>query len=99
MFITLQCKECDNGDCPIARRYIPEGSAEGCTKDAPEEDAENFYYYTEEILPFVRQYENHDTAQNRLDEIYTFLNHLYTLPTGNKLDSKGKVIRTPKNSR
>lgn len=99
MFITLKCRECDNSDCPIARRYIPEGSAEGCTKDVAEEDAEKFYYYTEEILPFVRQYENIDTAQARLDEIYIFLNHLYSLPTGNKLDAKGKVIRTPKKFR
>lgn len=99
MFITLKCRECDNIDCPIAREYIPDDSIEGCTKDVTEEDAEKFYYYTEEILPFVRQYENFDVAQKRLDEIYIFLNHLYGLPTGNKLDSKGKVIRTPRKSR
>lgn len=95
MFITLKCRECDNIDCPIAREYIPDDSIEGCTKDATEEDAEKFYYYTEEVLPFVRQYDNTKTAQERLDEIYIFLNHLYNLPTDNKLDSKGKVIHTP----
>lgn len=84
MYITLRCKHCDNTDCPIARAYIPEDSLEGCTRRVSEEDSEKFQYYIEEVIPLSHSF-------SRLEEARVFLDRMYHMPFGRKLDAKGKV--------
>lgn len=95
MYITLRCGKCDNAECNLARYFIPEDSQEGCTREVNDEQAENFEHYVQEVLPFVTMYKNHQAAIEKLTEIYSFLESIYTCPIGKLLDSKGKVIEDP----
>ena len=50
-YITLNCADCENSDCDLANKYIPDGSKEGCTRRVPEDIAALYYHYIEEVLP------------------------------------------------
>lgn len=91
MFITLQCGNCDNINCHLCRKYIPEDSKEGCTRKVSEEQGDMFYHYMNEVIPFIAMYKNYDLAQNKLEEIYQFLLKIYDCPIGQLLDDKGKI--------
>ena len=92
MYITLKCQSCDNMDCPFGRYFIPDESEEGCTRAVSEEQADRLQHYQEEILPFIPMYKNPIAAQQKLTEIYDFLQNIYSCPIGKLLDAKGKVI-------
>lgn len=99
MFVTLRCSKCDNDECDIARLFIPEDSLEGCTREVDDIDSDRMYNYMEEILPFVSQYENPQIAQEKLDEISSFMMGIYAHELGRKLDCKGKAIQPPRSGR
>lgn len=93
MFITLRCDRCDNVDCTIGRAYIPCDSKEGCTRQVPDETADQFYHYIEEVMPFVHLYKNRKQSFQKLSEIEGFLEqNIYSAPLGKRLDAKGKAI-------
>lgn len=96
MYITLQCIGCDNINCRYGRYFIPDDSLEGCTREVSEEQWEKLEHLTKEVLPFIPMYKNHNAAQNKLQEISTFLDEIYSCPLGKLLDTKGKVIESPK---
>ena len=96
MIVTLQCIHCDNIDCPIARKYVPIDSLEGCTRRVDKEQFELFQYYIKEVLPFIRHSKNPANAKERLREIESFLDTIYSCPLGTRIDSKGKAINTQK---
>ena len=89
MFVTLRCQKCDNVDCPIARKYVPYESLEGCTRNVSESLAAKFRHDIEEVLPFVWKRKD---SQDVFDTIESDLNEVYTAPIGCKLDMKGKKI-------
>lgn len=91
MYITLRCKDCDNIDCGIARRFIPEDSLEGCTREVNDEIAEMYSHYANEVLPFVPLYKNFKTACDTTNKIYDFLRQVYAAPLGRKIDQRGKA--------
>lgn len=99
MFVTLRCRKCDNAECGIARLFIPEGSLEGCTREIDDMDSDKMYNYIEEILPFISRYESPQTAQEKLNEISSFMEGIYAAPLGRKLDQKGKATQPPRNDR
>lgn len=96
MYITLQCISCDNVNCRYGRYFIPDDSLEGCTRKVSEEQWEKLEHLTKEVLPFIPMYKNRHTAQDKLQEISTFLDEIYSCPLGKLLDAKGKVIESPK---
>lgn len=96
MYITLRCDECDNTECHLARYFIPEDSQEGCTREVADKQAEKLQHYEEEVLPFIPMYKNHIAAQQKLEEIYQFLQTIYSCPLGKLINSKGKIILDPK---
>lgn len=89
MFVTLRCQKCDNADCPIARKYVPYESLEGCTRNVSESLATKFRHDIEEILPFAWKRED---SQDVFDMVERDLNEVYSSPIGCKLDAKGKKI-------
>lgn len=92
MFVTLRCGKCDNVDCNLSRKYIPDESKEGCTREVDDMVSDQFFYYIEEVMPFVQFYKNQEQAFKKLNEIESFLNSsIYSAPLGVKLDSKGKA--------
>lgn len=95
MYIKLKCSECDNIDCNLGRYLIPDDSEEGCTREVTEEQNERYTHYIQEVLPFIPMYDNHKTAQDKLNEISQFLNSIYSCPLGKLLDAKGKIISDP----
>ena len=92
MFISLKCTDCDNDTCKIARRFIPEDSLEGCTRNVSEEQGERLYYYMNEVLPFITMNDDVTYVRETCNEISSFLDSIYTQPIGARLDSKGKSI-------
>lgn len=90
-YITLRCTHCDKTLCGIARSWIPYESKEGCTRKVTEEDAAQFYHYTEEVIPFWKYY-SLEQVQKSYKEIDDFLQtKIYSAPIGQKLDVWGKV--------
>ena len=95
MYVTLRCATCDNAECNLGRYLIPDGSQEGCTREVTDEQAEKLQHHEEEVLPFIPMYKNHIAAQQKLEEIYQFLQTIYSCPLGKLLDTKGKIIPDP----
>lgn len=91
MFVTLRCQKCDNVDCPIAKKYVPYDSLEGCTRKVPESLAAKFRHDIEEVLPFAWKRED---SKKLFDMIEKDLNDIYAAPVGCKLDAKGKKIES-----
>lgn len=91
MFITLKCSTCGNMDCPYARKYIPEGSDEGCTRDATEDLAEKFFHFTQEVLPFLAMRPRSESTDKAYAAIEENLQSVYGSPLGRLLDQKGKI--------
>ena len=89
MFVTLRCQKCDNVDCPIARKYVPYDSLEGCTRKVPESLAAKFRHDIEEVLPFAWKRKDSQQVFNAIEKD---LNKVYAAPIGCKLDAKGKKI-------
>lgn len=89
MFVTLRCATCGNADCDIARKYIPEGSLEGCTRSVSDLEADQYTYITNEFLPTCQLLHN---PMPRLDEAEEFLQSLYSHELGAKIDAKGKAL-------
>lgn len=89
MFVTLRCQKCDNVDCPIARKYVPYESLEGCTRRVSESLAAKFRHDIEEVLPFAWKREDSQQVFNAIEKD---LNEIYAAPIGCKLDAKGKKI-------
>lgn len=98
MFVTLRCAGCDNPNCKIGRYIIPDDSLEGCTREVTDEQAAQLTHYIDEVLPFIPMYKNTDVIYQKFDEIYDFLQSIYTCPIGRLLDARGKVIDNPKTS-
>lgn len=94
MFIKLQCRTCDNIDCELGRKVIPEDSLEGCTREVSEDLAAQYYHATEEVLPFVLLGKNPETSWGKLEEISCIQEQVYQQKVGSLLDSKAKK-RTP----
>lgn len=92
MFISLSCGDCDNEYCTCARKYIPEGSKEGCTREVDEQQQELLYHYKNEVLPFLVIGKPTSQKLKRLEEIDDFLHSIYNCPLGRKIDQRGKVI-------
>lgn len=89
MFVTLRCQKCDNIDCPIARKYVPYESLEGCTRRVSESLAAKFRHDIEEVLPFAWKQEDSQQVFNTIEKD---LNEIYAAPVGCKLDFKGKKV-------
>ena len=49
-------------------------------------------HYENEVMPFVKMYEDQDIAQEKLEKIYQFLLGIYGCDLGTKLDERGKAI-------
>ena len=77
MFIKLQCRTCDNIDCQLGRKVIPEDSLEGCTREVSEDLAAQYYHATEEVLPFVLLGKNPDSSWEKLEEITRVQEQVY----------------------
>lgn len=90
MFIKLQCRTCDNIDCQLGRKVIPEDSLEGCTREVSEDLAAQYYHATEEVLPFVLLGKNPDSSWEKLEEITRIQEQVYQQKIGSLLDSKAK---------
>lgn len=91
MFITLKCSTCGNTDCAYARKYIPEGSEEGCTRNVSEELAERFFHHTQEVLPFLAMRPRSESTDKAYAAIEENLESIYASSLGRLLDSKGKI--------
>lgn len=90
MFVKLQCRTCDNIDCQLGRKVIPEDSLEGCTREVSEDLAAQYYHATEEVLPFVLLGKNPDSSWKKLEEITRIQEQVYQQKIGSLLDSKAK---------
>lgn len=91
MFVTLKCSMCGNMDCMYARKYIPEDSLEGCTRQVSEELAEKFIHDTQEVLPFLRTRHRTESTDKSFAAIEKNFESIYSSPLGRLIDSKGKV--------
>ncbi len=91
MFVTLRCSICGNMDCPYARKYIPEDSLEGCTRQVSEELAEKFIHDTQEVLPFLRTRRRTESTDKSFAAIEKNFESIYSSALGRLIDSKGKV--------
>ena len=88
MWVNLQCKDCGKCDCPLSRRYIPEGSLEGCTRQVSELEYAKYNHYINEVLPFCLR---RGDVFEILNEIEDFLTIVENRPLGCLINEKGKV--------
>lgn len=91
MFITLKCSMCGKIDCEYARKYIPEDSEEGCTREVSEEMAEKFIHDTQEVLPFLRNRRRTESTDKAFAAIEKNFESIYSASLGRLIDSKGKI--------
>lgn len=91
MFVTLRCAECDNVDCDIARRYVPDGSLEGCTRGLDDAQAQALYHCVSEVLPFLHLRGRSATTDAQFQEIDGCLGKAYAAPLGRRIAADGKV--------
>lgn len=92
-YITLNCADCENSDCDLANKYIPDGSNEGCTRRVPEDIAALYYHYIEEVLPFMYIKTSKEYQNRMYKEIIDFFYRLYAAPIGRKLNRSGKATK------
>lgn len=91
MYITLRCRLCGHVACPYARKYIPEDSEEGCTRQVGEELAERFIHDTQEVLPFLPLRPRTQVTDSAFARIESDFEQIYQAPLGRLVDSKGKA--------
>jgi len=92
LFVTLRCAECDNCDCRVARKYIPEGSLEGCTRKVSDLEADKYQHIIVELLPTCHLLKNPMPLLGKAEE---FLQQLYSREMGAKIDARGKALPKP----
>lgn len=85
-YITLKCKHCDNIQCNVADLVNSIDFESGCTRFVTDEQAETFFHYIEERLPFIRNYKSKE-----YDTIILFLESIYNAPIGQIIDKQGRV--------
>lgn len=93
-YITLRCVECGNTHCSICPcgTYVPEDSLRGCTRKVSELDAEKFYHYQQEVIPFIHMNKNQETSCRTHNEILNFFERIYSSPLGKRLGKSGKAL-------
>lgn len=89
MYITLRCQKCDNIECPIARKYIPYDSLEGCTRQVSQETYGKWQHLMIETLPFLHL---RQITAPVYAEISLLENQVYTSKLGRKIDMDGKAL-------
>ena len=93
--IRLYCSKCDNVDCFLANvlGYVYEDSKKGCSRIVDEEDAEKYYHYTQELIPFWIIKKNEKLINDEYKEIMDFLeSKIYTADFTNIYKHNGKVL-------
>lgn len=94
IYLKLSCKNCDFVECGIKLRNQIIKGKEGCTRKVSEEVADQFYHYTQEIIPFWKLY-NEKYIQESYKEIIDFLyQKVYAAPIGQRLDPDGKIRKS-----
>lgn len=99
MCVKLQCGECENIDCPIARRYIPEDSQEGCVRKIEDDLYVEYIHYLEEVAPFMYSNTTKEYQCRIYQEIIEVLAKAYDSPAVQKTNPRGKVIPSWKKKR
>lgn len=89
MYITLRCQKCDNVECPIARKYIPYDSLEGCTRQVSQETYGKWQHLMIETLPFLHLRQITAPVYAEIDSLE---NRVYTSKLGRKIDMDGKAL-------
>ena len=89
MYITLRCQKCDNIECPIARKYIPYDSLEGCTRQVSQETYGKWQHLMIETLPFLHLRQITAPVYAEIDSLE---NQVYTSKLGRKIDMDGKAL-------
>lgn len=89
MYITLRCQKCDNVECPIARKYIPYDSLEGCTRQVSQETYGKWQHLMIETLPFLHLRQITAPVYAEIDSLE---NKVYTSKLGRKIDMDGKAL-------
>lgn len=89
MIMKIKCGECENFDCPI--ETLMWTAEEGCSREVPDEIADKYYHYMEEVRPFWKT-KNKEAVNREYLEIINFLyDYVYCAPIKNKIDKDGKV--------
>ncbi len=91
MFLTLNCKDCEQNECVFSptSRWIK--GKEGCTREVPEEIAMQFEHYMKEVIPFWKTYNSNYVRQSYIEIMNFLFNKIYSAPIGQKLNAEGKV--------
>lgn len=92
-YITLRCLYCENSNCSIARKYIPQDSKEGCTRKVTEDISDTYEHYIKEVIPFMYIKTSKEYQKRMYKEITDFFISIYKCPIGNKLSSNGKISK------
>lgn len=94
--LTLRCSECENPNCVFARKYIIEGSLEGCTRRVSDEVYDKYFYYLQEKWPLsLSSGYKLEYINETYKEIMDFLcDEIYSAPIGQKLNKQGKIKLT-----
>ena len=93
--LVLRCRDCEHINCVYSRKYIPEGSLEGCTRIVTDDTYAKYEHYFLEKWPNALKM-NYPRAHisQIYSEIITFLdNEIYAAPIGQKLNKHGKVSK------
>lgn len=93
MYVTLRCKECENTNCPICPigKYIDDNNLCGCTRLVSNDDAAQYYHLLKEVAPFMYMNTSKEYKNTQYKNIISFLEYLYTLPIGTKINKNGKA--------
>lgn len=97
--LRLYCFNCDNCKCEISK-YCECSSLDskvGCTRKVAEIDAEKYYHYMKEVIPFWTINSNQSLIQEQYNEIISFLEkNIYRQDFLNIYNNKGKILYTKK---
>lgn len=92
--VKLVCGECENIECPSARKYIPSESREGCIRKLDDDLYIRYEHYINEVLPFMFKKTTREYQSRTYQEIIDMLGEVYASPAVKKTDVRGKVLPT-----
>ena len=91
VFISLQCRDCEQDQCVFCPNGTYLYNKEGCTRKVTDEVAARFNHFNEEVLPFWKTYSPQQIKESYCQHIDFLFNEIYSAPIGQKLDKNGKV--------
>jgi hypothetical protein len=94
-YLYLRCYECENCGCQFGSPIAWEDSHAGCTRQVSQEQADEYYHYTNEVMPFLYIDTSKEYQNKEYNNFMSILDNIYSCPLGKEFNNnykKGKRL-------